>query len=181
MSKWILLPDPGGGGSCAVAQILQYSLQKVGQIAWKTSDIFLLRATDKYTLHLIPRKNIYISLSLPNNGIGGLVQNRGFFLDYTEQSTVISRRTGTSPHNLRLREDSSENRTLGNILLNVIDCLEETRVRILLFELLNHLLPQSQSHLSWQHKAFLSQENLEPSTGVLDSVLCNLWAKRTAI
>lgn len=119
-------------------------------------------------------KKIYISLSLPNNGIGGLVQNRGFFLDYTEQSTVISRRTGTSPHNLRLRADSSESRTLGNILLNVIDCLEETRVRILLFELLNHLLPQSQSHLSWQHKAFLSQENLEPSTGVLDSVLCSL-------
>lgn len=121
MSKWILLPDPGGGGSCAVAQILQYCLQKMGQIAWKTNDIFLLRATDKYTLHLIPRKKIYISLSLPNNGIGGLVQNRGFFLDCTEQSTVISRRTGTSPHNLGLRADSSESRTLGNILLNVID------------------------------------------------------------
>lgn len=109
------------------------------------------------------------------------MQNRRFFLDYTDKSTVISRRTGTSPHNLGLKEDNSESRTLGNVLLNLIDCLEENQVRILLFKLLNHLLPQSQSYLSWQHKALLSQESLEPSTGVLDSVLCNLWTKRTVI
>lgn len=119
-------------------------------------------------------KKIYISLSLPNNGIGRLVQNRGFFLDYIEKSTVISRRTGTSPHNLGLKEESSESRTLGNVLLNLINCLEENQVHILLFKLLNHLLPRNQSYLSWQHKAFLSQESLGPSTGMLDNVLCNL-------
>lgn len=165
-----------------MAQILQYSLQKVRQIAWKTNDTYLLRATDKYTLSFIPRKKyIYISLSLPNNGIGRLVQNRGFFLDYIEKSTVISRRTGTSPHNLGLKEESSESRTLGNVLLNLINCLEENQVHILLFKLLNHLLPRNQSYLSWQHKAFLSQESLGPSTGMLDNFLCNLCTKRTAI